>query len=342
MKNFNSGEVKINLGIEFLRFILCLWVVVIHCSTIKKEHSKYLGRSFHVPTFILISFYFYYKILTNRIINKIIARFQRLLVPYILWPIIILISNNLLLLIFSIGQFNNKLTLYDLYIQLLTGARYHNIFWFQFNIIIISLFFTIISFIFKINSIKVFQLMGVASLYIHISMINYNIFNSYTFKLRQSLGSIIELTPLAVIGCIFWSTKILQYKIIYNINFPIMMFCIIYIFFRFDIFIYYPGFWYPNVFLNIFASITLFLLFGSLSLDNIKNSIPKIIIKIITKFTGGIYYLHIIYRCYLRKYSSYFNKKTYLGSFIIYIICYFNCFFGYKLFYNSKLKYLFI
>ena len=48
-------------------------------------------------------------------------------------------------------------------------------------------------------------------------MINYSLFNSYPFSLRQSLGSIIELTPIAVIGCIFSSSKILQYKNIFII-----------------------------------------------------------------------------------------------------------------------------
>ena len=133
MKSIESGRKKINSGIEVLRFILCLWVVVIHCSIIKKEHYIYLGKSFHVPTFILISFYFYYNTMSLRIITKIISRFQRLLIPYILWPIIIFVSNNLLVSFFSIGQFSNKLTLYDFYIQILVGARYHRIFWFHFN-----------------------------------------------------------------------------------------------------------------------------------------------------------------------------------------------------------------
>ena len=194
----------------------------------------------------------------------------------------------------------------------------------------------------KKSHIKVLHLIGVISLYFHISMINYSLFNSYPFSLRQSLGSIIELTPIAVIGCIFSSSKILQYKNIYAIDFYFKMICIVYILFRFNIFIYYPGFWYPNVILNIFASMALFLLFASLPFDQIKYKRVKGLMHHATMFTGGIYYLHVIYRCYLWRYSSYFIKKTYLGSFIIYIICYLNCFIGNKLFFNLKLKYLFI
>ena len=131
METIKSGKkllktmknIKINLGIEVLRSLLCFWIVIIHCSNLKKEHIKYLGKKFHVPTFILISFYFYYNTMSLRIETRIIARFQRLLIPYILWPIIILVSNNFLISYFSVGQFDYRLTLHDFYIQILTGAK---------------------------------------------------------------------------------------------------------------------------------------------------------------------------------------------------------------------------
>ena len=96
---------NINLGIQILRFLLCLWVLIIHCSYIENRHKKYFGKGFHVPTFILLSFYFFYNNINRRNIPKIILRFQRLLIPYILWPIIILLVNNFLISFFSVGQF---------------------------------------------------------------------------------------------------------------------------------------------------------------------------------------------------------------------------------------------
>ena len=83
-----------NLGLDILRMILCFWIILLHCSNVKKEHIYFLyGRPIHVPTFVFISFYFFYKNLSSRDISKIILRFQRLLIPYIIWPLIILIIN---------------------------------------------------------------------------------------------------------------------------------------------------------------------------------------------------------------------------------------------------------
>ena len=64
---------------------------------------------------------------------------------------------------------------------------------------------------------KVLHLIGIISSYLNISMINYNVFISYRYSLRQDLGSIIELIPMAVIGCIFSSEKILQNQNLYII-----------------------------------------------------------------------------------------------------------------------------
>ena len=335
-----------NLGIEILRFILCFWIVFNHCSIIKKEHFKYLTRSFHVPTFILLSFFFYFHIISRRNIPKIISRFQRLLIPYILWPIIVLLINNFLISKFSLGQFQTKLTMKDFIIQILIGAKYHLIFWFQFNLLLSSLFFTIISFAFKKQLLKLLKLFGVVSVYLIISGLNYtfflNCFRSYKRIFLLNFASLIELMPVAIIGCIFSSINLLSKIKHFSINFFLFLIYTIIILFQFDLFIIKPGFRYPNVLLDIFGSINLFLLFGSLSFEKIKNEKYIHIIRNITQFTGGIYYIHGIFRDYLRKYTNFFAKCSYLSSVCIYIICYIFCFVGNKIFTNYKIKYLFI
>ena len=330
----NYKEIKsINLGIELLRFLLCLWIVFIHCSIIKSNHKKYLKKEFHVPTFMLISFYFYSGLLHMRIKEKIIARFQRLLIPYILWPIIIFLINNFLFKIFSQGICDIFLSIKDFYIQILIGARFHIILWFQFNLIFLSLYFTILSFILRNNLHYILKIFGVLSFYLHISGKIINFFSYYKLNFIKNIGSLFELMPIAVLGVILGSRNLLALVKSYSFSFYFLILFIIYILFEYDIFIYQKGFRYGNILLNMIASANLFMLFGSLPINNYGKS-GKIIGNI-TKFTGGIYYLHNIIRRILNKFS---DKKTYFLSIKIYIICYIICFIGNKVFKNTKLK----
>ena len=75
---------KINYSLQLLRLISSFWVVLHHSySKIHKIINK--GR-FHVPTFMIMSFYFYYNTSKTKNIIKIKQRFQRILIPYIIWP----------------------------------------------------------------------------------------------------------------------------------------------------------------------------------------------------------------------------------------------------------------
>ena len=93
MKERNINK-KINYSLELLRLILSFWVVL---QRTYKTIPKFNKAKFHVPAFMIISFYyFYYNTLKIKNIIKINQRFQRILIPYIIWPILIFISRNLL------------------------------------------------------------------------------------------------------------------------------------------------------------------------------------------------------------------------------------------------------
>jgi fucose 4-O-acetylase-like acetyltransferase len=113
-KKFINNRQNKNINIELLRMILCFWIVTNHTYNFKNnKFAKIIKSSFHVPSFMIISFFFFYKSLYTRNINKIKERFQRLLVPYFIWPIIILIINNLLLLMEFESFFDRKLILFS-------------------------------------------------------------------------------------------------------------------------------------------------------------------------------------------------------------------------------------
>ena len=329
--NYNFKSTKNNLGIQILRFLLCFWVVIMHCSYVKKEHKKYLSKGFHVPTFFLISFFFYYPNIYNKNIDKIISRFQRLLLPYIFWPLIALIfqKNN-----------DHEHVLRNILSQILIGAPIHGIFWFQFNLIFLSLFFAIILFVFNTYGSKILAFLGLFCYYLHLSSLIYKLLINYSFAFKNNIGSLLEVMPLSVNGCFLNSINLLFIARKFSIYF---YFILLLILFKYDIFINRPGFRYSNISLNIISSSILFILFGALPIEKIKkNNYIILVIKYLTQFTGGIYYSHIIVRDFLQRYSFSFLKRNYTDSLIIYIICFSICFFGNKLFKNSKIKYLFL
>ena len=80
-----------NYGLEILRMILCFWVVLFHCLR-KTDNNIILNfkrKMFHVPSFFFISFYFIFPIIREKNTNKMILRLERLLIPYLFWPLII-------------------------------------------------------------------------------------------------------------------------------------------------------------------------------------------------------------------------------------------------------------
>lgn len=335
-KNIKESK-KLNLGIELLRTLLCFWIVLFHCSNYKKQHTKYIWRLFHVPTFFVISFYFYYPILFKKMINKNISRFQRLLIPYILWPVLIFIANKVKIKNIFLGQLDKKISLKELAIQILLGKGFHGVFWFQFNLIFISLLFSIISFSLKNNILPILHFLSLICLYLHFSGKSYFFF-MYT-RYKSSLGTLIELMPLSVIGCIYCSLNLIVKANYLPLYFRIILFILIHFLFEYDIFILPLGFRYPNVILYILASTILILSFGSLNFD---YRILYSLIYNITKYTGGIYYIHTVVRDYLLKYIFFFKKRTYFSSLVIYFFSYGICFTGCNLFKKQKLKYLFI
>lgn len=334
---------KINLeGIQILRMLLCLWIVLAHCCKIRNNFLKtlLLVKPFHVPIFFIISFYFFYGKLYLRSLNKIKIRFGRLLLPYIIYPIIILLLNNVFSLVANLNSPYRKLTFFDLIIQLIFGIGIHNIFWFQFFVIFLSVFFLIIALIFKNKFLLILQLILIICYSLQYSGLVFKYFITFKEKPYRKMGSIVEIIPFTVTGLTLASynlikeiNKIKEKNKIIFINIIILFFIEKYHFIRSA-----RGFRYPGVDLNV-GGICLIICFSFFSFT--KNPIVLFIFKHITNYTGGIYYLHIVVTNIFIKKISFISNKTFLGGFIIYIISYFICFIGMKIFGNTKLKNLF-
>lgn len=62
-EKLNNSKIEKNeilLGISILRVLLCFWVIFVHCGKTKNETLKNIlyKRTFHVPTFMFLSFFF--------------------------------------------------------------------------------------------------------------------------------------------------------------------------------------------------------------------------------------------------------------------------------------------
>ena len=336
-----SSKTSLNLGIELLRFIMCFWVILYHCFDTNNKRIKkiIILKRFHVPTFMFISFYFFYDSLNSRNINKIRMRLIRLSIPYFIWPTIIWIFNNILYLIFQSNRFNRRLTLIELVYQLTFGIKIYGIIWFNNILLLFIIFFTLISFLFKNKFLLIFQIISILIYAFDYSGYRPIIKKTYTWIF---LGRVFGMFPISVTGLFLSSLNIISKLKIDKIRSKAILISFLNILFllKYDIFIIKKGYVYRSIIFNI-AAINFFIFFSLVPFENIRNKFVNTFIRTITKYTGGIYYIHMIIRNILDKQIALINNKTVYGCIIIYLISYFTCFCGIKIFGKTIMKNLF-
>ena len=100
---------------------------------------------YHIPTLFLISFYFTFNTFTSYDIKKIKLRFERLIIPYISWSIIAFI----LKIIYYQLNLNKYWSLKEFFQHLICGHILNVPLWYLAILIMSTLSFLIINFIFK-------------------------------------------------------------------------------------------------------------------------------------------------------------------------------------------------
>ena len=329
-------EKKLYLGIEILRMIFAFIILFFHCMNeiiYSNLFIKYLKEvvGLGLTIFFIISFYFSYNSFSLKKINKIKERFKRLLVPYIIWPIIIYLQK--ILVKYISGKDSGVLFKYFIY-QILIGNGIYPVFWFNFNLIFISLLFAIIIFTTKKYMIFLF-LFGLMIILISFSYKYNQFWDGYNDLVVFPLRPITSTYLHGLIGFFLSSIKIFEKN---NIS---PKYLLLFILFTSIILIINNNMFFKAMLKNLF-SVFLILIFTSTSYEKLKKSIYTFI-KLITSYTGGIYYIHIYINSLLKNYVS---LKLISGnifmSIIHYFLCYFICLIGSKLFKNNILKFLFI
>ena len=338
-KKYNEiykNNYRINLGIQLLRMLLCFWVITFHFSGRINKKRKIIKTVFHVPTFMFISFYLSYNIFFTQNLIKIKNRLQRLVIPYIIIPIIdigIKIGLSFTKLISNI-----KIIFFDLLLQYITGYKTYINFWFIQNMIILTIIFEIIFYFLKKKSTVIIILLIIICYWAQYSEINYCIFSKYEAYFR-AVSRLAEMMPIASTGIILSSIKLLKQLENHKLYSLFFCFVILYFTYNYNIFGGFRGFLYNGIKQNI-ASICLFIFFSLIPLQIINNNIYFNCIKIITNHTGGIYYFQTISKFLLRN-IIYLRFHPLFSCFIIYLLGYFISFLGTIIFKKIKFKYLF-
>ena len=331
------------IGIEILRTYLCFRIVLLHYYSSNNNYINKLRKNnlFQVPCFFFISFYFFYPIIATKNVLKMKIRLERLFVPYIIYPNIVWIINNLLFYIINFSIYNRYLILNELKTQIIVarGILGLGTFWFLFNLLILTFIFLIASFLIKKNYILYFQIISLIFYIIQYSRIHYRFFSQYTSKIYLSIGSLIETFPLAIGAFSFSSNNLFQILSKHNKT-KYIFFCLFffYLLLNYDVFRKLIGYSSPGI-KPMIDSIMLFTIFYLTPFEKINSKIVNFITQI-TKYTQGIYCMHCLLMIYMRKYFE--KNGTFYGTIILYISCYFISFVSFKIFRKTKIKFLFI
>ena len=226
--------------------------------------------------------------------------------------------------------------------QLIWGYSFIIQFWFQWDLIFLTIIFTIIIALASKNYLFFIQLFSIFSYILQYSGINKKFFIYLSGSKKQPLGRLDEVFSFAASGFTLASLEIINS--LQKNKIKTLILCLL-IFISLEIFHVFSklkgGIAYPGIVLNV-KSICLLFCFSLFPSEKISKSKISNIIKYITNYTAGEYYLHISIYNYFKLSFKFIKDGTLYGCFIIYMICYLICFIGIKLVGKNKLKYLFI
>ena len=317
-------------------------VVLDHLYNGKNFRNYYYIIYYHIPTFFLISFFFTYKTLISFKINKIKSRLERLFIPYFIWTIIPWMINCFCFFILNISNYH---FLKHLIISLINGHEFNFVLWFQNILILLTILFLIIIYIFKKTYLIILFLLTLTAYIFQYSKINYLFFKrNFKGNSRATFGRFAEAFPNAMTGFYLSSLDVVtkgenhRIKILF---FGVIILILITKFHYYDKLDSSYNFKYGGIRLNI-GAICIFMIFSLLPFEKIKKKVIIIIISKITSNTGGIYFIHrLLGKGYFRLFNLSNDKGNLFFCIIIYLLSYIISFYGFILLKNTNLKHIF-
>ena len=284
-----------------------------------------------------MSFYFTCHNLLSQNPKKILSRFVRLLIPYIGWPIIIKQTNRIYNQKYKTKFPDSNEILKS---QLFWGQEYLSQFWFQWDLIVTTLLFVLIIFIFRKNCLFILILILILFYYFQYSG---NYFQKYLPIQKNNKYTILrmfEMVPLGVTGFIIGYFNIINKINKYKFQ-TLVISCITYhIVNNYQLFRIVKISSYSGIELNI-KSICAIFIFSLFPSDKITDKNLQKVFNLLTNYSAGLFYLHIPIRNYGSKYIDEIKNQTFLGIVYNFLICYSISVVGDLIFGKTPLKYLF-
>lgn len=305
-------------GIGLLKMLLCFCVILIHYGQASEITQKFNAiMSSAVPCFMLITFYFNSKTLLEGNKYKIKDRVLRLMVPCVSWGIIYFIVYKLLYLL-KIRNVN--LSWNNLLWQLITGHSYNAPLWYMYDLIVLTIIFTLMFKVFKKKSNLMLAILLVFSMLYLYSGIN-GIFNELRGELRWPLGRFAEMIPYACIGLLIGTNRERFLKMNWKYRFLnlILLFIMWLAVFKIEnqgILLIQYNYGYAGLGL-LLKSVFIFLAALFVSDISVNKCIENLIIKA-SQYTLGIYCMHVLIgECFLAVFNIY---EIHIDEFIMCIL----------------------
>lgn len=155
----------------------------------------------------------------------------------------------------------------------------------------------IIQFLFTKDILFILLFIEIFAYFLQYSNLNYKQFVKYDQYKSLSLGRFFEILPFCITGYILASLKIINHFKNFKIKTIFLILINIILITKYNILNVTKGFDYQNIDLHI-LSVSIFIIISLFPSNNLKNKLLIKIIKLITNYTSGIYYLHIPIRNY--------------------------------------------
>ena len=340
----NEKKLKeFNYGLAILKTILAFLVIVAHDFNFESTKNKAIifittNRKHHVPSFYIMSFYFMADNLLSLNFKILLKRLRRLLIPYIGWPIIFYSLNHF---INSIFNKNLPASFEEFKMQILLGNKFIHPLWFQCDLMILTVLFFTIIFIFKKHSFLIFEILLILIYAVEYSGYDYTIFfQRYLGDDKYLLFYLVGSIPFTITGFILGSYKVIDILQVHKIKTFVLSLLLYKLIADYSIFRIIKNYPYPGIDLNVQSSCLVFIFSLFPSYYTTNKYMTKFLIYL-TNYTAGVFYLHVPIHRYFRGCFYNIKKGTFFGMIQEYLICYFFCFFGMSIFRKTSLRYMF-